>query len=276
MNSYKTLLVHVDRGKRCSARLDLSFTLARQFEAHVVGLHAISFRPIPSYALAESGAAVEKAYRVGLERNRDEAKALFEAAAKRAGDARTEWRSSDEDAVDAVSMHARYADLVVIGQAQPDSGSGVQPDFPAQLVLRSGRPILVVPYAGRFDRVGKRVLIAWDARREATRALTDALPLLQRAESVQVVSFNPKHRPSGVPGADIGLYLARHDVKVEVAYRLVRDLDIGNQLLSRTADHGADLIVMGAYGHSRLQEMVLGGVTRTILESMTVPVLMSH
>jgi len=276
MDSYKTVLVHVSRDKRCPARLDLAFTLARQFEAHVVGLHAIAFTPIPSYALAESGAAVEAAYRAGHERNRDEAKALFEAAAKRSGDTRREWRWSAEDALEAVSMHARYADLVVIGQTQPDSESGVAPEFPAQLVLRSGRPILVVPYAGKFERVGKRVLIAWDAGREATRALTDALPLLQRAESVQVASFNPEQRPAGVPGADIGLYLARHGVKVEVAQQTARDLDIGNQLLSRTADHGADLIVMGAYGHSRLQEMVLGGVTRTVLESMTVPVLMAH
>lgn len=276
MHAYKTVLVHVDRHKRCPARLDLAFTLGRQFDAHVVGLHAVTFTPIPSYALAESGAAVEAAYRAGLDRNRNDAMALFKAAAKRAGNSSAEWRSSLEDAVEAVSMHARYADLVVIGQTQPDSGSGVEPDFPAQLALRSGRPILIVPYAGKFDSVGKRVLIAWDGGREATRALTDALPLLQRAESVQVASFNPKRRTDGVPGADIGLYLARHGVKVDVAHQTVRNLDIGNQLLSRTADQAADLIVMGAYGHSRLQEMVLGGVTRTILESMTVPVLMAH
>src|SRR5690606_4452572 len=151
--------------------------------------------------------------------------------------------------------------------------------FPADFVMRCGRPVLLVPYAGRFEAVGRRVLVAWDAGREAARAVRDALPLLKRAEHVEVVSFNPdrpgaRHGP--IPGADLAAYLARHDVKVHVSQQHGDDIEVGEQILSRAADLHSDLIVMGAYGHSRLRELALGGATRTLLASMTVPVLMSH
>ncbi len=122
-------------------------------------------------------------------------------------------------------------------------------------------------------------MVAWDASREAARAVSDALPILERASSVAVVSVNPRSRDFGhgdVPGADIALHLARHGVKVDVQRIETRDLDVGNALLSHVASESADLLVMGGYGHSRLREMVLGGATRTILGEMTVPVLMSH
>jgi nucleotide-binding universal stress UspA family protein len=136
-----------------------------------------------------------------------------------------------------------------------------------------------VPYTGRFAVSAKRVLIAWDAGREAARAVSDALPILKRAQAVEVAVFDPEREPVNhgeQPGADIGLYLARHGVKVSVARQSGAGFEVGAQILSRAADTSADLIVMGAYGHSRVRELVLGGVTRTILGAMTVPVLMSH
>jgi nucleotide-binding universal stress UspA family protein len=136
-----------------------------------------------------------------------------------------------------------------------------------------------VPYAGRFATAGQRVLIAWDAGREAARAVSDALPLLKRADTVEVAVFDPERgrREHGEqPGADVALYLTRHGVKVSVARQSGANFVVGAQILSRAADTGADLVVMGAYGHSRVRELVLGGVTRIMLESMTVPVLMSH
>ena len=139
--------------------------------------------------------------------------------------------------------------------------------------------MLVVPYAFERRPVGRRVLVAWNASREAARAVSDALPLLKRAGQVDVVAFEPGKSGAAhgeEPGADIALYLARHGVKVTVSRVDAPDLDVGNQLLSRAFDLSADLIVMGAWGHSRLRELVLGGVTRTVLESMTVPVLMAH
>jgi nucleotide-binding universal stress UspA family protein len=146
-------------------------------------------------------------------------------------------------------------------------------------MLNCARPVLIVPYAGRFPHVGSNVLIAWDGSMEATRAVTNAIPLLKRAKNVSVVLFNPSSAPPDVhgeqPGADIALYLARHDIKIEVMQQHT-EFDVGNALLSLAADMRADLLVMGGYGHTRFREVLLGGVTMTMLNTMTIPVLMSH
>ena len=176
-----------------------------------------------------------------------------------------------------VALHARYADLVVLGQPDSENGGEVDAQVPEDVVLSAGRPALVVPYIGAGEEIGKRVLIAWDGGREAARAVNDALPLLEKAEFVAVLVVNPSQGAHGEePGADIALHLARHGIAVEAQHIEVRDLSTGNALLSRLADEAIDLLVMGAYGHSRLREMVLGGVTREVFQQMTVPVLMSH
>jgi nucleotide-binding universal stress UspA family protein len=148
--------------------------------------------------------------------------------------------------------------------------------FAGELVLGAGRPVLLVPYAGRYADAGKRVLIAWNASREAARAVADALPLLVRADAVDVVAFAPGGDHGEVPGADLAHYLARHGVKANAAVDSAPEVAIGERILTRAADTDADLIVMGAYGRSRLSELVLGGATRTLLAAMTVPVLMAH
>jgi nucleotide-binding universal stress UspA family protein len=275
--NYKSILVHLDNGARAAARLEIAVKLARQHNAHLVGLHALTLFSLPSYALAEAGNSILDFQRRSAAESAQRARTLFTRAVESEGLPSTEWRQSSDDALEAVALHARYADLVVVGQADPGDDGGVAPEFPAMLTLAAGRPVMIVPYVGRFETVGKRILVAWNAGRESTRALTDALPQLRLADTVSVVAFNPRGPDHGqVPGADIGLYLARHGVPVEVSHYRAEDIDTGNQLLSRAADLGSDLIVMGAYGHSRLRETVMGGVTRTILESMTVPVLMSH
>jgi nucleotide-binding universal stress UspA family protein len=145
------------------------------------------------------------------------------------------------------------------------------------LALGVGRPVLVVPRYGTFERLGERVLIAWNGSREATRAVHDAIPILKRAITVTVLSIDPEvDSPPRTPSADITLHLARHGIAAEAASTSSVDFGVGNALLSRAADLGADLIVMGAYGHSRMREMVLSGATRHLLQNMTVPVLMSH
>jgi len=144
-------------------------------------------------------------------------------------------------------------------------------------VLAAGRPVLILPSAGRFPSIGKRDSRRLESEREATRAVTDAIPLLRLADSVHVMAVNPRSGEHGnVPGADIGLYLARHGVRVEVKTDHGAEIDVGNELLSRAADLDADLIVMAATAIRGWKEWVLGGATRTILESMTAPVLMSH
>jgi nucleotide-binding universal stress UspA family protein len=185
----------------------------------------------------------------------------------------------DVDAASIVALHGRHADLVVLGQADPDTASARARYLVEEVTLSAGRPALVVPYIGTAGTLGRRVMVAWDAGREATRALNDALPILKLADSVTVLSVNPQPGRDGHgedPGADIGLHLARHGVPVEVQRTHAKGMDVGEILLSRLADLGSDLLVMGAYGHSRLREFVLGGATRTLLAEMTVPVLMSH
>ena len=275
--SYKTILLHLDSSKRLGERVAIAKQLAEAFDAHLTALFALSAPRIPTYALAEAGPVViEAEARYRAEAARQAESAFVAATAHQARS--TEFRASRRDALGAVQLSARYADLVIAGQPEPEGG-GVDATFAEDLVLGAGRPVLFVPYAGHFPEVGRRVLIAWNAGREAARAVTDALPLLMRASTVQVVAFDPLKGDADhgdVPGADIALVLARHNVKVSVAQQHSDEVDVGNQILSRAADMQSDLIVMGAYGHSRLREMVLGGVTRTLLDTMTVPVLMSH
>ena len=149
------------------------------------------------------------------------------------------------------------------------------------MVLASGRPVLVVPYVGTYPRVGDRVMIAWDASREAARAVADALPLLQAAQQVITLSANPdsggrSDRHGDLPGADIARHLARHGVRVEAQRLSAKEISIADMLLNRIADEGIDLLVMGAYGHARVREIWLGGVTRRLMQHMTVPVFISH
>lgn len=274
---YKTILVHIDPGKRCAVRVEVSIRLAQQHDAHLIALHAIApFEP-PGYVMAQMGPALVETQKRAATDESALAEREFAKQASAAGFSNVEWRSTVDDPVGAMTLHARYADLVVIGQSESAGGSGLDADFPSRLVLASGRPVLILPSAGRFTTIGKRILVSWNASREATRAVTDAIPLLRLADSVHVIAVNPRRGEHGsVPGADIGLYLARHGVHVEVKADHGAEIDVGNELLSRAADLDADLIVMGGYGHSRLHEWVLGGATRTILESMTAPILMSH
>jgi nucleotide-binding universal stress UspA family protein len=169
----------------------------------------------------------------------------------------------------------------VIGQSDPEELLPEErSDMTEFVVMNSVRPVLIVPYAGKLDSVGKRIVVAWDGSAEAARALAGAMPLMQKADLVQVMRFNPVVAGEGKgeePGADVALYLARHGINVDVKRQASEsDVQIGNALLSHIANTNADLLVMGAYGHSRLREWVLGGVTDTILKSMTVPTLMMH
>lgn len=275
--SYKTILVHIDNGKRCKARLDVAIQMARRSDAHLVGLNALTALRLPAYAAAEAGAVLIEAQQRAFAEQAKRAKDAFESAVRAAGLTKTEWRSSEADAVDATTLHARYADLVVLSQPHAEDLGGVEEDFAERVILACGRPVLVIPYADSFKSTGERVLVAWNATRESTRALTDAIPMLREAKEVKVIAINPQTADHGaVPAADISLYLARHGVKAEAVTDYGDDIDVGNELLSRASDYNSDLIVMGAYGHSRMRELIMGGATRTIITSMTVPVLLSH
>jgi nucleotide-binding universal stress UspA family protein len=273
--SYKTILVHVDSDPRSTMRVELAIALARRFDAHVVGLNVQPLVRFPPYVAADP-MIVEYQQRAAAN-EAAAAEALFRKVTAAAGLAGAEWHFDEDGLVDTIVCHARYADLLILGQRNPSESWTAGLDFSNEVLLAAGRPVLVVPYAGTFNKVGNRVLVAWNASREAARAVTDAIPLLREAATVRVITINPRgDRHGDLPGADIGLYLTRHGVRVEVTKDDAVSIDVGNELLSRAADFDADLIVMGAYGHSRLKELVMGGATRTIIGSMTVPVLLSH
>jgi nucleotide-binding universal stress UspA family protein len=259
--AYKDLLLIVDDSPNMPERLLLTADLAERCEAHVAGL----------YTTPASGNEAPDA----AERLRD----MFEDMLRRRG-VSAEWRTARGFAVDVAAVQARYADLVILEQLDPaDRQAAVDRPRPEDIILSAGRPVLAVPYTGNYSSLGTRVLIAWDARREATRAISDAMPLLTVASSVTVLSVDPvvsRDEHGDVPGADIARHLGRHGVYARVETALSAGVGVGDVLLSRAADLSADLLVMGAYAHSRLRELVLGGATRTVLDSMTLPVLLSH
>lgn len=277
--TYKTLLLHVDDSSACAKRTQLAIDLAQTFDAHLIGLYGVPPFPIPAHMRAELGETYETWCKRLLKDARERAQAGFKDWISHAGIA-AEWRCAEREVLEAFQLEAPYADLNIVGQTDPDAESpSVGRDFPELICLTSGRPVLVIPYAGTFARIGERVLIGWNGSREAARAVSDALPFLKQASEVAVLAVNPQRDDSSHrddPGANLVKCLARHGVKAEAMQSYSDEVDAGNLLLSRAADLSADLLVMGAYGHSRVREMVLGGVTRTLLRDMTLPVLMSH
>jgi nucleotide-binding universal stress UspA family protein len=191
--------------------------------------------------------------------------------------AKSDWHAAMDDGFAALQLYARHADLVVAGQPDPE-GDGVLESFSHDLVMSIGRPVLYVPFAGRFDDCGTRVLIPWNGSREAARAVSDGMAFLREAKAAEVITFDPEKLPRAIdlPAPDMQAYMARHDVNASVVAQPSGGIDAGSAILSRAADTGADLIVMGAYSHSRARELLLGGATRTVFKSMTIPTLMSH
>jgi nucleotide-binding universal stress UspA family protein len=278
--TYKNLLVQVDDTRSCAKRVAFAIDLAAAHDAHLTGLYIIA-EPSPSAFVQGFPPELMSELQQAARDRADAALATFGEAARRnqiAFETRVD-RVIYTEIADAIATNARYADLAILGQHDPDDPLSGPRYLPEEVVLGCGRPVLVLPYIGPAATFGERVIVAWDASREAARAVNDALPLLKRAKQVGVVSVNPRPWPFAhgeEPGADISLHLARHGVEVEVQRIEAPDLDPANAILSHLADQSGDLLVMGAYGHSRLREFVLGGVTRTILEEMTVPALMSH
>ena len=273
--SYKTLLVHYDAGRTAAARLETAIQIAGLFDAHVICLYALGIYPRPSGAF-EAGQLLIDAQKRAQEQMLSAARAGYDECVRRTGYKKIEWRQSADDALTAVPQLALSTDLLVIGQKNEEWSSGVAKDFEQRILLAASKPVLAVPYTYEHKPVGRRILVAWNASREAARAVGDAMPLLERAAHVQVALFRQEPRQGEEPGADLIAHLKRHGVKAALSRHDASDIDVGNLLLSTAFDAQADLIVMGAWGHTRLAELVLGGVTRTILGSMTVPVLMSH
>lgn len=287
--TYKTVLLHIDDSAGRAARIDAAASIAQACGGHLTGVALTGVSRLLYQNQPDLDADPNLSLHLNFLRERA-TRALdgFEQQVRAAGVASFEQRVLDDEAAGGISLLARYADLVVISQYNAkDKSPSVMRDFPAYVLLHSGRPVLIVPYAPPLPLLAppaaaRNVLISWNASKEASRAVSAALPLLQRAGQVHVAIFDAQVHAAEhgeQPGAELTHYLARHGVEARLHLLDgggVRRGDIGEALLSKAADLSADLLVMGAYGHSRLRETILGGVTRTILQSMTIPVLMAH
>jgi nucleotide-binding universal stress UspA family protein len=275
---YQDILVHIDDGEAMPGRLAVAVELAERFDAHLIGVYVDPGLALPTLVdVPISPNLIEELENEHRER-RQRAEQKFRQTLERS-EVRSEWRLAEGELAGTLSRHARYADLTVLGQEGADDQKMVIGGLPDSVALTCGRPVLVVPYIGVKTPPGRHAIVAWNGSREAARAVNDALPILKGADKVEVMCVNPEHgelEDADLPGADLCLHLARHGVNAEAQTLAASDLEVGDLLLSRAADHGADLIVMGAYGHARWREVVLGGVTRQLLEQMTVPVLLSH
>ena len=282
--AYKEILVHVDDSGGSDVRLELAIELAAKHQSHVTALFPFEI-PSPSLYMGdasifdlgladeimsrarqhtvETAAAVEKRFREKL----------------RQGGLSGEWLLREAEPADAVPERARCADLVIVGQTDPDRPRPVVGrTISVAAIMQSGRPVLVVPYVGNVRPIGRRVLIGWKPGRESARAVHDALPILVGADDVAVLTIDPEPKFDGVnePAAAITHHLVCHGVPATAKHTVSGDIPEGDVLLNYASDGNFDLIVVGGYGHSRASELILGGVTQTLLTEMTVPVLFSH
>jgi nucleotide-binding universal stress UspA family protein len=277
--SYKTILVYLNDKRRAEAVLEPAVRLASRNNAHLIGMHVYAAVPAPPIPLPY-GSEVVKAVAAAQQKETEEIAGIF---ARMTADRPlvAEWRAEKGPRVDPSSLvidHGRSADLIVTGQTDPEWDSSPLQDVAEHLALGSGRPVLVVPYVGRYPEIGRNVVVAWKAGRESARAVFDALPILKQAEQVQILQIEEGggHRSGAPVDSSITVALARHGIKPTVRTSVLGDIGVGDEILSRLADMGADLLVMGAYGHSRMRELVFGGVTRHIAKHMTVPTFFSH
>lgn len=276
--TYQDILVHVDDSEAMAGRLAAALELAERFGAHLTGVYVDPGIALPALMDVPIAPNLIDELEAEHEQRCGEAEQAFRETTSHSA-VSSEWRLAKGELADTLSRHARYADLVILGQEGGDDQKMVVGGLPDTVVLTCGRPALVLPYIGVKTPPGKNVIVAWNGSREAARAVNDALPLLKQADKVEVMCINAEEgeeEGADLPGADVCLHLARHGVKAEAQSTVASDIDAGDLLLARAVDHGADLIVMGAYGHARWREVVLGGVTRHLLAQMTVPVLMSH
>ncbi len=274
------IAIHLSNDNACSRRVDAGLQLAKEHGAEVIGVYPAD--GVAGHYYDES--IVPQDVRKLLRGRRDEFRAsvqkLFLERAQAAG-VKAEWRAPQGEADEALTIHARYCDLLIMSKAERvDSVASIIPNLPEAVVMAAGRPVLMIPRVGPIESIGRRVLYCWDQRREAARAFTDAAPLLKQCEELVVLEVDRDEeliRDRDLRPADIVAYCKsmgypspRHLIKES------EGIGVGNVILNTASDVGSDLIVMGAYGHSRMRQWVMGGASRTLLSSMTVPVLLAH
>ncbi|MFT3988295.1 universal stress protein [Aestuariivirga sp.] len=279
--SYKTILVSLNEVPRIAAVAKSAGVLARALGAHVAGLYVVpAVQVYPSVGF-EAAPQVFEGNRTYFKDSAASVRSAFEAAMNGEGVpfSYQEIEAQTPLIADDTIAQGRSADVIVVSTTNPDAATGVERDFVEQVILGAGRPVIVLPFTGDITLSLDEVIVGWDGGREAARAAFDALPLLKAAKKVRIIRADPQKDPAlkgTVPGADLAESLARHGVKAQTEGFPTDGTDAGQALLRCASDAGAGLIVMGAYGHSRLTEFIFGGATRAVLTKLNRPVLMSH
>lgn len=268
--SYQSICVGLVRGDaRNAATMAAAIRLAAQSDAHLTGILLVPPLNVPVYAAVPLPDDIISNYYDDADAEAEELRAAFESGCSGEGVTSFEWRGATRTVLQSLVDLAPVTDLYVLSQ----HGSGDYAWLIGEASLSLGVPILAIPESGTFDSFGKCVLLAWTPKRECARAVRDSMPLLQGAD--RVVVFRGNAADDGLD-VEIGAYLARHGVNAEVKHVVSGDVSVGDAVLNTVTDEGCDLIVMGAYGHSRVREVAFGGVTRNVLQHMTVPTLLSH
>lgn len=276
----KTMLVQINDAERAERLMAAAVAIADRFEAHLVGLHVspglLYVPPLPSTGGIVS--MIKEHEREVCERIQHAFDSLTRGRAF-ASEMRFLNPRGREDLGALVMQQVRTVDLVVASQIDGSMDTTTVLDFPERLAMESGRPVLMIPLAGAPATIGTKVLVAWNGSKEAARATFDALPLLRRSEKVVVLGIaQVRARGDALPLPDtaIGATLARHGCDVTVKTVSAAEHSVGEEILAQVQAEGADLLVMGAYGHTRLRELVFGGATRHITRHLTVPTLLAH
>lgn len=276
----KTILVYMSRHHGCETLLEAACALARVHEAHLIGVAAFSATPpVPPLAIPYSPTVIDEMLHAAQQAEH-KLKQAFEDAT-RAAPFVTEWvnlHGLAGDLVGAVLEHARAVDLIVASQRDPDWELGPVLDFPERLALESGRPVFLVPRTGHPPQEIKKIVVGWNGTREASRAAFDAFPFYGAAQSVSICTVTPDGAPpaSGTPATALAATLARHDIPTKITHLQAANAGVARTLINEATRVEADLLVTGAYGHSRLREFVFGGVTRDLTNDTPLPLLMSH
>ena len=279
--SYPTLLIYFTRKSRVKKMLETAAKMGRLNDTHVIGVYLTPKLELYGSGYMQLSTNYYEDHASFHRSVADDLKRQFEAFMEKQN-MEADWRSIEYTQLNGVSTLVnliRTVDLAIIEQADPHSDSPEPREFAERVLLAAGRPVLVIPMTGLFPTVGKTIFIASDGSFSSTRAVFDALPVLRGANSVIVHRIKPsryhRRRPSDTQG-DLVKTLQRHGVPATLTQSDAGAMDVGGDLLGRVKDSGADLMVMGAYGHSRLREYLIGGTTRHIIRNMSIPVMMSH
>jgi nucleotide-binding universal stress UspA family protein len=263
----KNILVHLDNSTHSTARLTLAAGLARKHQARLTALYIITHQYYEPLHI-DTGVRTQQV--------EDQFNEITGATGVRAELLTVDWKVTGTSVAEIINLHAHYADMVIIGQTDHATDDKDTPsDIPERVLLGAGRPVLIIPYATSYKECCTRVLVSWKPGREATRAVNDAIPLMELADVVTVLAVNPTDAEQS-EGEKLCAHLACHGITARAEQALSVDISIGDMLLNRASDEGIDLLIMGAFAQTRLGTPALGDVARHILRYMTVPVLMSH